>query len=296
MSTAWDAAPLAAAMPGDDAGPAPEESPAFAIFCGEVADALARPAERKRALVRMAEALAALGDASVALYTTGHDGLLQCEVGSGDLAQLEGDLVPVEATLEGEAFQTGQPCATPNLRADPRAYLPIQRALPNAPALAVPLLQPTDRAGVVLLAKHRRDAEFGAPAVATLQLAATLAAGVLRSLDQHERARASRAVIEAWRSAQARDAVAAQGILRAVRHELNTPVAVILGNLQLCASADPAEWKLPVPEFWQAIRGGAARLEELSRLLRTLDEAEAPVALDAQGRFILPEAGGGAKG
>jgi signal transduction histidine kinase len=288
VSTAWDAAPMAST---DPAAP-PEESPAFAIFCGEVADALARPAERKRNLVRLAEALAALGDASLALYTTGHDGLLQCEVGTGVLAQLEGDLVPIEGTIEGEAYQSGQPRSTANLRADPRAYLPIQRALPNAPALAVPLVQPSERAGVVLLAKHRRDAEFGAQAMATLQLAATLAAGVLRSLDAHERARASRAVIEAWRSAQTRDSAAAKGILRAVRHELNTPVAVILGNLQLCASADPREWKLPVAEFWQAVRGGAARLEDLSRLLRTLDESDEPVELDAQGRFILPPGDG----
>jgi hypothetical protein len=288
--------PAPAAFADDPArAHAPEESPAFALFCGEIADALARPAERKRNLCRLVEALGVLADASAALCMPGQDGLLQYEAGWGGLAQLEGDLVPVDGTLEGEAFESGQPRTSPNLRADPRAYLPIQRSLPNAPALAVPVLQPTERAGVVLFAKHRRDAEFGAPTIATLQLAATLVAGVLKGAEQHERARASRAVVEAWRSAQGRDSTAAKEVIRAVRHELNTPVAVILGNLQLCASADPKEWKLPAAEFLQAIRGGAARLEELSRLLRTLDESDGPIVLDAQGRFVGPDGPGGAK-
>ncbi|HEX8903510.1 MAG TPA: histidine kinase dimerization/phospho-acceptor domain-containing protein [Longimicrobiaceae bacterium] len=279
-----------AAAPAPEAAAAPEHSSAFATFCAELADTLARPAERKRNLLRLAEALATLAGASVALCTPTTDGVLQYEVGTGDLAQLEGDVVPGEGTLEGEAFATREPRPSLNLRLDALSYLPLQRALPAAPGLAVPLLMAEGCAGVALFAASREVD------VATLQLAGTLVGGALRSFREHERARASRAVVEALRSAQTRDSSAARGVLRAVRHELNTPVAVILGNLQLCASEDPKEWKLPAGELWQAIRGGAARLEDLSRLLRALDEGEAPITLDAQGRFIHPDGHGSMNG
>ncbi|HEX6746435.1 MAG TPA: GAF domain-containing protein [Longimicrobium sp.] len=272
--------------------PPPAQSAAFAIFCGELADTLARPAERKRNLVRLAEALGALaGGSAVVLFTPAPDGVLQCDVGTAALAHLEGDLVPADGTLEGEAFTSREARTSPNLRADPRAFLPVQRALPNAPALATPLLSASGCAGVALLAKPRRDTEFAPSEIATLQLAATLVGGALQSFGEHERVRASRAVIEMWRAGRKEsegDADAARSVLRAVRHELNTPVAVISSNLQLCASPDPADWKLPAPELWQAMRAGAARLEEVSRLLRALDESDGPIALDEQGRFILP--------
>jgi signal transduction histidine kinase len=275
-------APVADSVP---AAAAPEQWPAFAVFCGELTGALARPAERKRNLCRLAEALGALAGASVALCVPA-DGLLQYEVGTGELAQLEGDVVPTEGTLEGEAFKAREPRATANLRADPRAYLPAQRGLPGAPAVAVPLPVAKGCGGVALFVKSRRHSEFTTDELSSMHVAATLVGGALQSFHEHERVRASRAVVEAWRAAQGRDTGGARGLLRAVRHELNTPVAVILGNLQLCTSDDPAEWKLPAGELWQAIRGGAARLEELSRLLRTLDESDEPIELDAQGRFI----------
>lgn len=282
----------AAAADAVPAAAAPEQWDAFAVFCGELTGALARPAERKRNVCRLAEALGALAGASVALCTPA-DGLLQYEVGTGDLVQLEGDVVPTDGTLEGEAFAAREPRATANLRADARAFLPAQRGLPGAPAVAVPLPMAKGIAGVALFVKTRRHAEFTTAELASMHLAATLVGGALQSFQEHERARASRAVAEAWRAAPGRDGGAAKGLLRAVRHELNTPVAVILGNLQLCTSDDPAEWKLPANELWQAIRGGAARLEDLSRLLRTLDESDEPIELDAQGRFV---ASGGASG
>jgi signal transduction histidine kinase len=275
---------------------APEQSPGFAAFCAELSDALARPAERKRNLCRLADALGRLAGASVALCTAGADELLHCEVGTDALAQLEGDVVPGEWTIEGEAFVAGEPRTTANLRGDPRAYLPAQRDLPDGPAVAVPLRMGTDSVGVALLARRKPAAEFGTGELAAIQLAATLLGGALHTFREHERVRASRAVLEALRSAQGRDTSAAKGVLRAVRHELNTPVAVILGNLQLCASDDPAEWKLPAKELWQAIRTGAARLEDLSRMLRALDESDSPIELDAQGRFVATNGAASANG
>jgi signal transduction histidine kinase len=260
----------------------------LAAFLAELASVLARPAERSRGLARLCAALGEMGGAAALLCTARPDGVLHCEVGTGELAGLEGDVVPLEGTLEGEAFRAGEPRTTANLRTDPRAFLAVNRGLPNTPAAALPLLCDGHAEGVVLLARHPRGPEFGQEEIETLGIAAALAAGALRSFAELERLRASRAVVEAWRSTGARDAALSRSLLRAVRHELNTPVAVIQGHLQLCGSADPTEWKVPAGELWEAIRTEAGRLEELSRLLHTLDENGTPVLLDDRGRFVHP--------
>jgi len=115
-------------------------------------------------------------------------------------------------------------------------------------------------------------------------------AGALRNAAAHERTRASRTVLDAIRAARPREADRVRQTLRAVRHELNTPVSAILGNLQLCAAADPAEWRMSAAEFRQAVADGTVRLEGLSRLLHTLEESHTPVEVDAEGRFIAPQA------
>jgi signal transduction histidine kinase len=257
-------------------------------FLAELATVLARPAERSRGVARLCAALGELGGASALFCAARGDGVLHCEVGTGELAGLEGDLVPLEGTLEGEAFAACEAKATPNLRADPRAFLAFHRNLPNTAAVVLPLLCDGRAEGVVLLARLDRGADFGAGEIATLRLAVGLVAAALRNFAELERLRASRAVVEAWRANHASDATLAKSLLRAVRHELNTPVAVIHGHLQLNGGDDPAQWKVPAGELWEVIRTEAARLEELSRLLHKLDENGTPVALDDRGRFVRP--------
>ncbi|MFL5538192.1 MAG: histidine kinase dimerization/phospho-acceptor domain-containing protein, partial [Longimicrobiaceae bacterium] len=216
------------------------------------------------------------------LCTPGDDGVLRCEVGTGGLAGLEGDVLPLEGTFEGEAFLAGEARTTANLRADPRAFLAVHRGLPNTPAAALPLVCDGAAEGVALLARRERGAEFAPEELETLEVAAALVAGALRNFAEVERLRASRAVVEAWHAARAQDEGLAKGVLRAVRHELNTPVAVIRGHLQLSGLGEPGE-------LWEAIRTQAARLEELSRLLHALEENGTPVLLDDRGRFVPPK-------
>ena len=260
----------------------------LAAFLAELASVLSRPAERSRGLARLCAALGEMGGAAALLCTARPDGVLHCDVGTGELAGLEGDVVPLDGTLEGEAFRAGEARTTANLRVDPRAFLAFHRGLPNTPAAVLPLLCDGRPEGVALLARRAQGAEFAAEELETLAIAAGLVAGALRNFAELERLRASRAVVEAWRSTQARDGAVAKSLIRAVRHELNTPVAVIQGHLQLCGSADPSEWKVPAGELWEAIRTEAGRLEELSRLLHTLDENGTPVMLDDRGRFVHP--------
>jgi signal transduction histidine kinase len=224
----------------------------------------------------------------VALCIAQPGGALVCEVGTGELAQLEGDLLPGEGTLEGDAFTTGRAQETDNLRVDPRAYLGRQRGLPNTPALALPVELAGERIGVALFAARRGGEAFGEGRAEVLRQALALVAGALRNFAAHERSRASRAVLDAVRDAGAREADGMRRVVRAVRHELNTPVSAILGNLQLCASADPAQWHLAPPELRQAVSDAAARLEALSRLLHAWDESEAAVEFDPEGRFVSP--------
>ena len=297
MSTAWPSPPRPAAAEGSGRGPAwepaygsAEASAPFAAFCAELAETLARPAERKRNLCRLAGALELLGDASVALCMAQPGGALVCEVGTGELAQLEGDLLPGEATLEGDALATGRAQETDNLRVDPRAYLGRQRGLPNTPALALPLELAGERIGVALFAARRGGEAFGEGRAEVLRQALALVAGALRNFAAHERSRASRAVLDAVRDAGTREADGMRRVVRAVRHELNTPASAVLGNLQLCASPDPAQWHLTPPELREAMRDAGARLEALSRLLHAWEESDAAVELDAEGRFIAPPA------
>lgn len=261
----------------------------LAPFLAELASVLARPAERSRGLARLCAALGEMGGAAALLCTARPDGVLHCEIGTGELAGLEGDVVPLEGTLEGEAFTAAEACTTANLRTDARAFLAFHRDLPNTPAVALPLLCDGRPEGVALLARRARAPEFCEEEIATLSIAAALVAGALRNFAELERLRASRAVVEAWRATHARDGAMAKSLLRAVRHELNTPVAVIQGHLQLSGSGDPAEWKVPPGELWEAIRTEAGRLEDLSRLLHTLDENGTPVVLDDRGRFVHPD-------
>lgn len=254
----------------------------LAAFLAELAAVLARPAERSRGLTRLCAALGELAGADALLCTPGADGVLRCEVGTGALAGLEGDLLPLEGTFEGDAFAAGEARATGNLRADPRAFLAVHRDLPNTPAAALPLVCGGSAEGVALLARRERGPGFAAEELETLELAAALVASALRGFAEVERVRASRAVVQAWRAAQAGDGALAKGVLRAVRHELNTPVAVIRGHLQLSGSVEPAE-------LLDAVRTQAARLEELSRLLHALEENGNPILLDDRGRFVPPK-------
>jgi signal transduction histidine kinase len=287
MSTVWDV-PAWPDAGSSGPGPAAEEAAPFAAFCAELAEALSRPAERKRNLCRLAEALGVLGDASVALCVPQPGGRLACEIGTGELAQLEGDLLPVDGTLEGDAFTSGQAQESENLRIDPRAYLGLQRDLPNTPAVALPMEAAGERTGVALFASRRHGHAFTGARLDTLGQALTLVTGALRNFAVHERARASRSVLEAVRGARGSEAEAMRKVLRAVRHELNTPLSVILGNLQLCASEDAAEWRMTAPELRRAVHDGATRLEALSRLLHAWEESDAAVDFDREGRFVSP--------
>lgn len=295
MSAVHDS-PARAGAPAPPPGPMPTPEPgdavppAFAAFCAELADVLARPAERKRNLCRLAAALDTLADASVALLVPAPGGILLCEVGTGELAQLEGDVAPVDGTLEGDAYATGEAGHSDNLRVDARAYLPQQRDLPNTPAVVLPIALAWERLGVALFAARRRDQSFPPGRVEALQQALGLMAGAMRNFGVHERVRASRSVLDAMRAARPREAEGVRKMLRAVRHELNTPVSAILGNLQLCASADPGDWQMSAAEFRQAIATGSARLEGLSRLLHALEESHTPVELDFEGRIVPPAA------
>ncbi|HET7233730.1 MAG TPA: histidine kinase dimerization/phospho-acceptor domain-containing protein [Longimicrobium sp.] len=296
MSTVWDPPRPAAPSPAPPsmslsaaADTAAGETGPFADFCAEVARALARPAERKRNVVRLAEALGALGDASVAIFVEQPGGGLVCEIGTGELAQMEGDCLPAEGVLESDAFATGEARESANLRADDRAYLPQQRGLPNAPAVALPMEVAGERMGVVLFAARRRGEAFSPARVEALRQGVMLVAGALRNFVAHERSRAARTVLDAIRAARPREAESVRKLVRAVRHELNTPVSVILGNLQLCAAADPAEWRMSPAEFRRAVADAGAALEALSRILHTMDEGKREVEIDPEGRFLPPQ-------
>ncbi|HEX2092907.1 MAG TPA: histidine kinase dimerization/phospho-acceptor domain-containing protein, partial [Longimicrobiaceae bacterium] len=125
--------------------------------------------------------------------------VLRARIGTGALARHEGELLPVEGSLEGRAVLAGEPQRSADLLADPRAYRPRERGLPAGPALAVPLGAPGGAVGALLLARGAGEPEFGAHEVHRMLLVAGVAASAIQNAREYERARASRSTLEAWR-------------------------------------------------------------------------------------------------
>lgn len=285
--------------PGSPSG-APELPPALPeprarallAFHSALLDALARPAEQGRLFRVIAREAAALAGASCAVFTLeADDGVLRGRAGAGALAAQEGELLPVEGSLEGQAVRSGEPARTADLRGDPRGYRGAERGLPGGPALAVPLAGANGVAGVLLFARVPGDDPFGAEDEACARRAAEAAAAAVEGALAFERARGSAAALERWRADRAAAAEGGRRLLRALRHELNNPLAAVLGHAQLL-EADPAVRALPhVLPSVHAIRDEARRIDRFTRRLAELESSDDPRLLDDDGlpRLALDE-------
>ena len=252
--------------------------------------ALGRPAERERLFRLIAERAALLLDASAIVCTVEPEGdALLARVGTGALAAQEGTLLPLEGSFEGMAASAGASARTAALRADPRAYLADERELPAGPALAVALPGAgVGAVGVLLLAREAGEPEFSAEDETCALLAAPAVGGALEGAAAYARARGSRAALERWRAARGAGSEAGRQLLRALRHELNNPLAAVLGHVQLL-EADAAVRGLPhVAQSVRAIREEGERIESLTRRLAALEASGDARLLDDEGFLRLP--------
>ena len=264
-----------------------------ALFAYQAAllDALARPAEQGRLFRLIAEDAAALVGAPCALFVLEEGGVLRGRAGAGTLAAQEGELLPVEGSLEGAAALAGEAVRADDPRSDPRGYRAAERGLPAGPALVVPLAGARGAVGVLLFAREAGGEGFGAEGEACARLAAGAAAAAVEGALAFDRARGSRAALESWRASRATASEGGRRLLRALRHELNNPLAAVLGHAQLL-EADPSVQSLPhVLQAVRAIRGEGRRMDALTRRLATLESSGDPRLLDDDGLLRLPPDG-----
>jgi PAS domain-containing protein len=166
-----------------------------------ISEAATRPAETERLFRTIAEEAATLlAPASALVCTLEPAGdVLRARVGTGALARHEGELLPVEGSVEGRALRTGEAQRVPDLAADPDAYRPRERGLPDGPALALPLLAAGRALGAVLVTRQAGAAPFAARDAARLAAVAEAAGAAVESARAFDCARGSRAELEGWR-------------------------------------------------------------------------------------------------
>ncbi len=201
--------------PGNDAfnGPDPASSAqaasadaALLDALGRLAGALANPSQQARlrsTVVAEAERLLAAQGAALCLNVA-EINALRIVAASGTLAGAEAELLPTEGSFAGVALEAGVAVHTLDLAADPRSYRPVERALPAAPALALPL--PMGEAaplGALLVVRSEQAPPFAAADLEAGRRFATFAAGVLGAADAFTQARRPEDELASWRAHRA---------------------------------------------------------------------------------------------
>lgn len=320
---AWDSPRQSGAEPsppGDALSRAPlSELPARELaslfsFSQQIVSALSHPARAGQLFGTIAEGIARIaGPASAAVCLLEEDAL-RVRTGTGLLADWEGEWLPLEGSFEGAAVLSRAPQVTPDLASDPRAYLARERGVTVGPALALPLTAGDLAVGAVLLARAPGAPPFAPEEVERLRPAERMIAAAVENSRAFERARRSRERLLAWRGEteararlagcehagragdspgeEAAEAVTSvKQVLRAVRHEVNNPLAVILGEIQLLSRADPLSQGDGLRGIVETIRKEAHRLQTFTRRLAALESMPGDPTVDERGILEFPDDG-----
>jgi signal transduction histidine kinase len=247
-----------------------------------LASALSRPAELLRFYLLAVEEAASLlkvGRALLCLVDSEDPNLLRVMAGTGELADEEGELLPVEGSFEGRVYRTSTPVRTNDLRAEPEAYRPRGSQRRAGPAVAVALRVDDRPIGVLLVAREPGGAPFlERDAELLLELAAPITASI-EAMRRFDAARRSREAVDAWSREQAlRRWLARYEAISAARIELVFRVHAD-GGMEWGGSTEPL-FGVPPEDY-------APRIDDF---IRRVDPEDAE-AVQAALRSIL-EAGG----
>jgi PAS domain-containing protein len=166
--------------------------------------AMTRPAEQTRLLTAVVDEAAGLARASAALLLPepGDDAVLRMHLGTGILADREGELLPVEESFAGGAFRDAEPRVTADLSSDPRAFRLREHDAFAGPACALPLRHGSRPYGVLLVAREPFAAAFGPAELERLSAAAEAFAAAFAASARFHQARAGHESIDLWRRAR----------------------------------------------------------------------------------------------
>lgn len=202
--------------PGNDAFNGPNQDLASAApasddaalldALGRLAEALANPAQQaglRSAVVAEATRLLAAEGAALCLNVP-EITALRVTAATGPLLRTEADLLPAEGSFAGAALQTGAPVFTPDLAGDPHSYRALERGLPPAPALALPLASGGASAlGVLLVVRAESAPPFEPAEIEVAARFAAFAAATLSAAEAFARTRRPEDELASWRAQRA---------------------------------------------------------------------------------------------
>ena len=243
---------------------------------GAVAAAGSHPGRRSRIELAIPVQAAAVLDASATLLSAAAGAEpLRVGAGTGLLADAEGEMIPREGTLAGRALAGTEPVLSPGLSRE--AAHPMERGMEAGPALAVALPAGDCAAVVLLAARPEGAAPFTAAEADALAVLAAAAGPVLEASRRYAARREVAAPLPAPAPPPARGKGKGApperlpaGLIGALRHEMNDPLAVLSGEIQLLRrdgrpSAAQVENTLP------ALHEASRRLCDLAERLTLLE-------------------------
>ncbi len=241
----------------------------------EISHELTSTVSLERLLHRIVEAAAELTDCeSAAILLQGDDpNKLRFVVASTFADQLADIPVPVESSIAGAAFESGEAIVVSDAQADPRYYREIERQIGFAARslLAVPLQFRERRIGVLEAENKRSEAGFDQQDVeilSTLAAQATVSienARLVEALHQNQN-QLERRVEERTAKLQAHNEEL-DAFAQTVAHNLQNPLASVIGFLSMLvrdyASMPPQELEEALNVTLRSARKVNSIIEEL---------------------------------
>ncbi|MGH7458515.1 MAG: GAF domain-containing protein [Longimicrobiaceae bacterium] len=191
-------------------------------------------------------------------------GALRSRGGTGRLGPAAQQDVPVAESFAGWAYSAAEAQQSRDLRFDPRAHPELERELGLGPAAALPLILSDRVSGVLVAARDPGRPLFRADELRLLAQLARLTASALEGVERllgpepGQRTSPSPEVLE---------------LMRAVRHEVNNPLAVIMGQAQLLRSHPPVAEDETIEQAVVDIYEEGSRIRDSIRRLTREDES-----------------------
>lgn len=218
--------------------------------------------------------------ASILLEDTRTGGLSFAAATGSSIEELQRIQVPIEGSLAGTIYKTGEPLIVGNASQDPRHFNGVDKSIAHQTRslLGVPLRVRNRSIGVLEALNKRDNADFMPEDVLVLSTLASQAAIAI------ENARLVANLQEANRRLAKLDRLKSD-FMSIASHELRTPLGLILGYASFLQEQVPGEMSKEV----EMVLRGATQLQSLIETMTNLQYLESGGVQLERGRFVLQE-------